>query len=916
MIRRNWPMAIKGAADDPNSGSDMVRAGRPVSAVRMVVALAGVGFIFAATAVRASTFYFYETTNSSWGLLNNWFYSINPSGTNIPADRLPGTADDVIIYSNKLADGVGGNYSNQSLTLLGGAEIENGSFLANTITMAGGTAIVSATVTVPTNGLMWVYGPNSISGVTLLIQTNAQMVLEPGALLQPGQGNVICVQGGIILSNASQIKYQFTTNLLEIVAGGSLTSSGTVNVWGQQGSSWTFDNSGTVICQTGLLYINPNIWTNSGASGAFETVSNNANISLAESVAVAAGVTWTILGPGTTTLGQPSTAVINGTIQVGGVDAITHQFIPGHFVADVQQTIAGSGSLQVLASNNLPSSLTMTEASINATTINIQPQAILNISNFATFVSNSVNNAGTVFHYFVQPFASVTLGGGAVFNNATGGTYVVVGDPGGIVGGTPNPPAVFNNAGTFRIASGGANAINLGTAGAGGYPLPFNNSGLLDVEGGTVNLEGGTNSGQINVTNGAALVFTGPRTNFLNAGATFTGAGSLQLNSEVFVNGNVSMPNLLAPSGSVIDGPGQLTITGVMNWQGATVQGSGALNIASGGTLNLAAGAGLAQRTLNNTGTFNVTSATLNCNSGAVVNNLAGGLMIFQGNDTLTAATPAFFNNYGTIQCEAAGGPQIQLNFTNAGLFEVLTGSVNIPVYPFVQTAGSTVVEAGTSLMTSRGFNLQGGTLEGTGTLICQLTNSSVVHPGMSPGILTLSTAGGNNSYTQAVLGALSIDIGGTNAGTQYSQLGAAGVPVNLGGSLNVNLINGFTPTAGQTFTILTCGSRTGTFPILNGAYLGTNLALVPVYSSTSVVLVASNVVVLRPLISVARAGVQGANFLLSWPAVVGQPYQAEYSPDLFQWFVLSNFVASVTNTSLLDPTPIPNVPKRFYRLH
>jgi hypothetical protein len=90
---------------------------------------------------------------------------------------------------------------------------------------------------------------------------------------------------------------------------------------------------------------------------------------------------------------------------------------------------------------------------------------------------------------------------------------------------------------------------------------------------------------------------------------------------------------------------------------------------------------------------------------------------------------------------------------------------------------------------------------------------------------------------------------------------------------------------------------------------------LVPVYSTTNVVLVVSNVTVLRPVIGFARAGPQGNSAQVSWPTVIGQPYQVEYSSDLSQWFVLSNFTALATGFTLIDPTPIPGTPKRFYRL-
>lgn len=387
----------------------------------------------------------------------------------------------------------------------------------------------------------------------------------------------------------------------------------------------------------------------------------------------------------------------------------------------------------------------------------------------------------------------------------------------------------------------------------------------------------------------------------------------------LLINGDVIMPNLtLMGYSPVVDGPGQLTVNGTFSWSTGTLQGSGTVTIPPSGTMTIDGQVVLNQRTINNSGTINWTSQYyfLTAGGGAVLNNLSGAFFNMEpGAEIAAGGLPlATFNNLGTVQkATGSGGVPFYLNFNNAGLFQVLTGSVNFP-YTFQQTSGRTIVGPGATFTGSGGVNLLGGTLGGAGTISGPVTNSGVVRPGMSPGILTLAPVYGT-SYTQSVAGILNIELGGPTPGTQYSQLAAAGVPVSLGGSLDVSLVNGFVPSPGQEFTILTCGSRTGTFPVLNGTYLGNGVALVPVYSNTNVVLVVSNVTTLQPPIAFARVGPLGNNLQLTWPTIIGQRYQVEYSSDLFQWFVLSNFIASATSASALDPTPIVGVPKRFYRL-
>ena len=84
----------------------------------------------------------------------------------------------------------------------------------------------------------------------------------------------------------------------------------------------------------------------------------------------------------------------------------------------------------------------------------------------------------------------------------------------------------------------------------------------------------------------------------------------------------------------------------------------------------------------------------------------------------------------------------------------------------------------------------------------------------------------------------LSIELGGTTPGSQFDQLTVAG-DATLGGQLTVSLIDSFTPSAGQTFTILTAGDVAGAFtnellPAVPGLFFDV------IYNPNSVVLTVS----------------------------------------------------------------------------
>ena len=104
-----------------------------------------------------------------------------------------------------------------------------------------------------------------------------------------------------------------------------------------------------------------------------------------------------------------------------------------------------------------------------------------------------------------------------------------------------------------------------------------------------------------------------------------------------------------------------------------------------------------------------------------------------------------------------------------------------------------------------------GATLGGTGaTGAVTVAAGGALAPGNSPGILTT----GNLSFTDN-RSALKIEIGGTTVGTQYDQVQVNGTVNLAGATLNLTFVSAFTPTARQSFTIISndgTDAVTGTF--------------------------------------------------------------------------------------------------------
>ncbi|MBA2269081.1 MAG: hypothetical protein H0W20_00575 [Chthoniobacterales bacterium] len=126
----------------------------------------------------------------------------------------------------------------------------------------------------------------------------------------------------------------------------------------------------------------------------------------------------------------------------------------------------------------------------------------------------------------------------------------------------------------------------------------------------------------------------------------------------------------------------------------------------------------------------------------------------------------------------------------------------------FTQTGGETNLS---NMLIFAPVTLNGGVLTGSGAIFGNLTNNGgYISPGRSPGAIT---AIGN--FAQGAQGTLILESGGSHAG-QFDSLRVFGNAA-LGGTLDVRLIDGYTPTTSQTFNPLGYRSVTGGFNTTSG---------------------------------------------------------------------------------------------------
>jgi len=378
--------------------------------------------------------------------------------------------------------------------------------------------------------------------------------------------------------------------------------------------------------------------------------------------------------------------------------------------------------------------------------------------------------------------------------------------------------AGLNNKGTLNVSAG--DTMQIGTS-AGGALTNFSGmtlkGGNFDVSGtlqfGAPGTSLVTNNAHINLTGagsqvidfGGGNILAGFATN--NKGASFTlGIGRNFTTAGNFTNNGT----LTIGAGDAFKINGNLT-----NFSGGTL---------TGGTYNVG---GILQFNGANIVT-NAASITLSGTGSQIISEISANAL---ANFAMNASTGAFMLA-SNQNLTTAGG-----SFTNAGALTIKKGSiftVGGSSFNFTQTGGTSTIDGKLTSSAAGTLTLNGGSLFGGGTLGFAITDAATITPGDSStktGILTVSS-----TYTQSSNGVLDMSIGGTTQGTQYDELKVSGA-ATLNGTLNISLVNKFTPTVGQTFDILNGASLTGAFSTINGLSINSSEHFSPSQSATDIIL-------------------------------------------------------------------------------
>src|SRR5271157_4135676 len=601
------------------------------------------------------------------------------------------------------------------------------------------------------------------------------------------QSTNVCITdgtSGVTLDmNASVADLQLASGNLLTVGGGN-----SLSIYGSQ-----LINAGQITIQASSSYSGANAYLNFD-NGLETTLSGGGTVTLVSDIATA-HLSLANNGAGTILYNYD-------TIQgVGNIDNIYSQF---HNYGTINSNSSDSFNNNMIFADGTVVNTGLMEAT-NAGTLEID--------------STTVNNTGGIIwangaNAWVILDNGTTIQGGTLTNN--GGSYLGTGSGSATLVGSPDfsNPVTIN--GTFTVqdtttlnlsgvvVNNGNIMVTEGVAGGlnGNAVLNILPAGAV-ISGGTVTLwsdNAGTASISLN-NNGAGA--------YLNNSSTIQGVGVIDntnalLDNYGTINANSTggppvnyltlykgtVANLgglieaTASDGGLIN-EGSMTLTGnTGGTQGVTLDGG----LINEGSMTLTGNTGGTQGVTLDGGLVNEGSLTLTGNTGGSQTITLSGNLANSGSLTLSGVTG--LSGTGTI---TVGG-----NLDNSGSLTLSTSQTINVSGNFDQTAGSTQVNGTLSAVLT---HIMGGTLGGAGTINgpVKVGGGTIIAgaPGV-PGTLTII-----GKFVQDAGGTMIIDITGANSFGAIDVTGMA----SLGGTLDINFLDGFTPQPGEDFPFLSYGS-------------------------------------------------------------------------------------------------------------
>lgn len=784
--------------------------------------------------------------NHNWSDPTNWSLGAIPNSSNdvvitSPASNPGAVLQDIpaTVHNLTIDSSAELSMGDVSLTVVGTSISNSGSLVLNNDGFATTSLIISGDV--HTSGLGGIFmNNNSVIGGGGTLVNNSYIESSLGVSGNIGQGGLTLENNGTISASATGVK-------LTVAPSGTLINSKILSAAGFNSTlvlaATTIQNTATAAISggSGMVLIGTATIIGGTLDGEVGIIGPLPGASAPTLDGVTIKGTYQISSHTQTHL--EGTITNNGIISVNDLDPVNTS--SAHLIISGQATLAGTGVVSLNGPNNY----------INGIGTLINQQTIEGTGTIAVkYLTNNGSIGAFVSNLTIQPAGSLNNVGGTISAN-NDATVTLIGPAtfsGGTISAGENSLVTVEGAATLAgVTTTGSGVVNVVLGTLDGSSTPVTNSATIQVNNGDALTVKGTLNNQSTINLDGSCLSCPPAAIYVNRLVNLNGSGNLIMSySNNYIeglNGNDTLKN-----NSTIQGSGDI--------------GNNLMNLVNGvkGTINATGGSPLLvfpgpTNTVNNLGTLsagppdytleitgnlsNYNSTTKTLTAGTFIANgtvqLPGDVVTNAAKLTLGAPGAQFvdqsdfnallgLNNNATISgfFGLSGGA----NFTTQGDF---TNSASVKIQKastftlggsstnYSQTAGTTTVDGTLAVPIGGLIDVTGGTLQSAGTF------SGSVSLGNASGAAATFIIGDSlkkaalvsisDNYTQHPTGILDVQIGGTKAGTNYSHLSVTG-PVTVGGTVNISLINKFTPVIGQTFTVLNAPSGiTGTFSTANG---------------------------------------------------------------------------------------------------
>jgi uncharacterized repeat protein (TIGR01451 family) len=676
------------------------------------------------------------------------------------------------------------------------------------------TVIVNSSISNPIIGLNF-----NCNGCVIDIQTGGQLTLAgPGTI---GSGSKLRVSGGTLviasggaLTFQSGSQYEFTSGTVDIQSGGTMDFT-----------------SGSNGATTGGVM---------GGSGGLSITGGTLNIGSVVSPATFTLTAGILDGPGFLSIGQTfywdgGTMQGSGGAELAGGGSGTLSGASGTMLLDTR-TFNNYGVIYYPATTNL---LHLNNGAAFNT------YGTFNFEDDGDIIADGPSSVGVFPNGLMQKHAGtgVSVIQPGMTNNATvfvtHGTIELLGAC----------PTTCTHTGSF-IADKDTSANTVGTI---VFSAPSTTIDGAVYGGGNISFPSGTTDYE------GFFYSIGGQTSI--AGATLIAGSAMSTTDFKFDSGELDLNN-------------DVDMSGTGTWSGGTMSGAfgdGTFFVDEGATLTIDCKNGVTSislTTLENDGTVNYTAGVVGSlgkrrpiraltplpqyleliSGGSIVN---GGLFDIQTDTQIASSTgggggstgfpkktikgrhalrtrtlskhpialcgcPNDFQNFGIFQKSAdAGVTDFGPQFTNDGTVKALAGTINF-LAAYTQNSGATTLGPGAiSVQSPNIFDMEGGILNGSGTITGDVDNYGAVKPGTATTVGTINITGNFVMGASPGSGEVDIKIAGPSAG-QFDQLKITGT-ATLDATFNGSFLGGYTPATGTTtWPVITYASETGTFTTVN----------------------------------------------------------------------------------------------------